>query len=432
MLHKPKHLLHHNHSTSAPVDPHAPNFHPASSAHEASDLFGELEPKDTEWTCPGGFAVETQVWYHSLDDGTSLMCQIIHSAVGVWYPTVQFTCKIYNPNTKEKIWKSVNVANFVTPPPGLDKRSSKSDQFSIIHKSNPGSETPESYSIRANVSDDLQISLDITRPASAPGWKIGKGPKGGFSYFGHNPENADGYVVHRFWPRDYASGMVIRKGQAQSVKGPGMFVHAIQGMRPNLVASRWNFADFQSEQYGGVSAIQMEFTTTGTYGRHGAGSGFVTVNIGSLVVGGKLIAVTAETKWPDEALPEKAGVISRAIHSKTAPDPDTGYDAPTELVFRWAAPSIVADAPGQVDATLIVDVGQPNAYKGLIEKVDVLAEIPQMIKTMVHYVAGTKPYIYQWYDLVTLNVTVPEGVVPDVSGELQIEGYLYTEATFIS
>lgn len=38
----------------------------------------------------------------------------------------------------------------------------------------------------------------------------------------------------------------------------------------------------------------------------------------------------------------------------------------------------------------------------------------------------------QWYDLVTLNVTVPEGVVPDASGELQIEGYLYTEATFIS
>ena len=31
----------------------------------------------------------------------------------------------------------------------------------------------------------------------------------------------------------------------------------------------------------------------------------------------------------------------------------------------------------------------------MIEKVDVLAEIPYVIKTMVNYVAGTKPYIYQ-------------------------------------
>lgn len=69
-------------STSAPVDPKAPNFHPVNAGKSASELFGELEPKDTEWTCPGGFAVETQVWYHVLDNGCHLMCQVIHSAVG--------------------------------------------------------------------------------------------------------------------------------------------------------------------------------------------------------------------------------------------------------------------------------------------------------------------------------------------------------------
>ena len=69
-------------STSPPVDPHAPNFHPVSSAFQPSEFCGELEPKDTEWTCPGGFAVETQIFYIFLEDGTSLMCQVIHSAVG--------------------------------------------------------------------------------------------------------------------------------------------------------------------------------------------------------------------------------------------------------------------------------------------------------------------------------------------------------------
>lgn len=293
------------------------------------------------------------------------------------------------------IWKSINVSNFVTPPPGLDRRSSKADQFSITHKSHPGSDTPESYTITANLGDDLQITLDVTRPASVPGFKIGKGPKGGFSYFGPDVANPEGYVVHRFWPQTQAKGLIVSKGRAIEAKGPGMFVQAIQGMRPNLVAARWNFAHFLSEEHGGVSAIQMEFTTTNDYGKKGAGSGFVSVNVGSVVLAGKLVAVTAETKWPGEPADDKAEVISRAAHTRTAHDADTGYAAPTELQFRWVAPSLVADASGPIDATLQVDVGTPGEPKGLIEKVDVLAEIPYVIKTMVNYVAGTKPYIYQ-------------------------------------
>ncbi|KAI0359978.1 oxidative stress survival Svf1-like protein, partial [Trametes cingulata] len=419
-------------STAPPVDPNAPNFHPVSSAHPPAELFGELEQKDIEWTCPGGFAVETQTFYHFFEDGTSMMCQVIHSAVGVWYPTIQFTCKIYNPNTKEKTWKSINVSNFVTPPPGLDKRSSKADQFSITHKSKPGSDTPESYTITANLGDDLQITLEVGRPASVPGFKIGKGPTGGFSYFGPDPKNAEGYVVHRFWPRTQATGMLVHNGKAVPVKGSGMFVHAIQGMRPNLVAARWNFAHFQSEQHGGTSAVLMDFTTTDAYGRKGAGSGFVTVSVGALVLGGKLAAVTAETKWPDEEPAASAGVVSRAVHSKTARDQETGYDAPTELVYRWAGPSLVPDAQGPIDGTLSVDVGSPDAYKGLVEKVDVLAEIPYVIKTMVNYVAGTKPYIYQWQNPATLHVNVPAGIIPGVSDKVEVEGTLYNEATFIS
>lgn len=313
----------------------------------------------------------------------------------VWYPTIQFTCKIFNPNTGEKVWRSVNVSNFVTPPPGLDKRSSKADQFTITHKSDPDSDFPESYTLSVNLSTDFQISLNVRRPASVPGYKVGKGPEGGFSYFGPDSAKAEGYVIHRFWPRDVGSGHIILNGKAITVEGPGMFVHAIQGMRPNLVAARWNFAHFQSSQHGGVSAIQMEFTTTDAYGRKGAGSGYVTANVGSLVIGNKLVSVTAETKWPDEEQPEKPDVISRALHLKSAHDPDTGYAQPTELVFRWAGPSLLLDAPGSVDATLAVNVGNPTSPKGLIEKVDVLAEIPGVVKAVVSYVAGTKPYIYQ-------------------------------------
>ncbi|THH20727.1 hypothetical protein EW146_g686 [Bondarzewia mesenterica] len=400
-------------STSPPVDPKAPTFHPVSSRYPADELFGELEPQDTEWLCAGGFVTETQIWYNILEDGTSVMCQVIHSSIGVWYPTIQFTCKIFNPKTGESVWRSVNVSNFVTPPPGLDKRSSKADQFTITHKSHPDSDFPESYSLSVNLSNDFQVSLEIRRPASVPGYKVGKGPEGGYSYFGADPKKADGYVIHRFWPRDIATGHIILDGKAMPIEGPGMFVHAIQGMRPNLVASRWNFAHFQSQAHGGVSAIQMEFTTIDAYGRKGSGSGFATANIGSLVIGGKLVTVTAETKWPGETQAENAEVISRAVHLKPVHDPDTGYAQPTELLFRWAGPSLLPDAPGKIDGTISVEVGDPASPKGLIEKVDVLAEIPSVVKAVVSYVAGTKPYIYQWINPTKLVLTGPDTIVPD-------------------
>ena len=292
-----------------------------------------------------------------------------------------------------KVWKSINVSNFVTPLPGLDKRSSKADEFTILHTTTPDSEYPESYLITAKLGKDLQLSLNIQRPASIPGWKIGKGPEAGYSYFGTDTKKAEGYVIHRFWPRVQATGQVTMNDKIQSVKGSGMFVHAIQGMRPNLVASAWNFANFQSDEQGGVSAIQMEFTTQEKHGKRGSGSGGVVVNIGSLVVGGKLVTVTAETKWPGEE--SQGAVISRAAHTKRLPDPDTGYSQPTEVVYEWKGPSVVPDIPGEIQAKLEVDLGSVQSPKGLIDKVDVLAEIPYVLKVAVNYVAGTKPYIYQ-------------------------------------
>jgi hypothetical protein len=172
-----------------------------------------------------------------------------------------------------------------------------------------------------------------------------------------------------------------------------MFVHAIQGMRPNLVASAWNFAHFQSDQLGGVSAIQMEFTTLDTYGKRGAGSGGVVVNVGSLVIGNKLATVTAETKWPGE--PATGSVISRTTQLKPEHDPETSYNKPTEILFEWKGTSLAPDAPGAVEGKLLIDLGTNESPNGLIEKVDVLAEIPYVLKMAVNYVAGTKPYIYQ-------------------------------------
>ncbi|KAJ4477170.1 survival factor 1 [Lentinula aciculospora] len=410
------------------ADPQAPNFHSVTSKFKPTELFGELKPKDNELLCTSsGFVAETQIFYITTTDGKSIMCQLIHSSVGLWYPTIQFTCKIYDTKTQKITWKSINVSNFTCPPPGLDKRSCKADEFSYTHKSKPGSDYPESYTVQANPAPDVQIFLELTRPASVPGWKIGSGDEGGYSQFGPDTSNPDGYVIHRFWPVLKASGHIVLGGKATPVEGRGMFVHAIQGMRPDLVATAWNFGHFQSPDLGGVSAIQMEFTTTKSYGRKGAGSGGVIVNIGSLVVGEKLVAVTAETKYPNEKSDADSLVKSRVTHLRPILDPDTGYQKPCELLFEWAGPSLVTDKPGTYNASLNVDVGDVEQPKGLIEKVDFLAEVPKVLKMAVSYVAGTKPYLYMWINPSKLVITEPGSDAP-----VEASGYMYNEATFIS
>ncbi|KAF9450898.1 survival factor 1 [Macrolepiota fuliginosa MF-IS2] len=421
-------------STSAPVDPQAPNFFPVAAGVPANELFGELQPADTEWLCAGGFTTETQTFYLNTGDSKTIMCQVIHSAVGLWYPQIQFNCKVHDTKTGQHIWKSIHVNNFVTPPPGLDKRSSKADEFSITHKSHPdNTDFPESYTIRANLGQDMQISLELKRYSGVPGFKVGKGPKGGYSYFGTDPTKPDGFVIHRFWPRLLAEGHFVHNGKAEVVEGPGMFVHAIQGMRPNLVASAWNFVHFQSPALGGVSAIQMEFKTIDQYGKRGAGSGYVVVNVGSLVVGNKLVAVTAETIWPNEdPSPGEAAVKSKVVHLKPENDPDTGYNKPNEISFEWKGTSLVPDAPGDITASQLAGLGSVAEPRGLVEKVDVLAEIPYVVKMAVSYVAGTKPYIYQWFNPATLKITGPEALAAGLSQGVEVEGMLYNEATFIS
>ncbi|KAG8873406.1 putative cell survival pathways protein [Tulasnella sp. 331] len=408
------------------ADSNTTNLHPVTLNLTPSELYGELTSEDLNWVCAGGFATETQIWYQFLEDGTFMMCQIIHSAVGLWYPNVQFTFRMYNPTTKEHTWRSANVSSFVSPIPGSDdKRSCKSDHFTIKFK--PAVDGgDEGYTVIANAADDLQVSLEVTRPASIAGFKVGKGPKGGYSYFGTDVNKPEGYVFHKFWPRTSVAGHIIHKGQAISATGHGMFVHAIQGMRPNLVASKWNFATFQSEEKGGVAAVMMELSTTDAFGQQGSGSGGVKINVGGVVAGGKLVAVTAETIWPHETAAANPDLQSRAIHHDSKRDKDTGYEAPQRITYEWAGPSIIEGSAGNVKATLDLPLGDPQSYAGLIDKVDVLAEIPKVLKTVLAYAAGTKPYIYTWYNPASLSVTLADGET------MTVKGSVFNEATWIN
>jgi len=307
----------------------------------------------------------------------------------LWFPSINFTFKTFNPKTREIFWRSIALNNFTSV--ATEKRSCKADNFSITYKASTEPGFAEQYTIAATLSKDFQVSLTISRPAAVQGFKLGTGREGGYSYFGPDQTKPDGYAVHRFWPRTSSKGLIMQAGKAIEIDGSqGIFIHAIMGMRPDNLASRWNFLYFQSRDLHGVSAVQMEFQTCSTHGKSGSGSGGVRVNVGGLVVGGKLAAVTGETHWPGVAPQQGLEVRARANHLDTQVDKDTGYNVPGRLSFDWAGPSIIPDATGTVSATLEV---QTNA-EALLEKVDVLGEVPGVVKSVVH-MTGTKPYIYQ-------------------------------------
>jgi hypothetical protein len=302
-----------------------------------------------------------------------------------------------NPKTNTNLFKSISLSNFSTAPnPKLDKRSCKADQISITL--DPA--TPNKYTIEGKFDNDVQVSF--VYESLTPGFKVGAGPKGGFTYFGQlsgkpakgdAPDvgaGGDGYAIHRVWPRCKVSGIFRIGNDVNDVDGSrGIFIHAIQGMRPNLLAAKWNFANFQSLEDDGVSLFMMEFTTPPAYGSK-------VVNIGSVVVGDKLVSVTAGG----------SGVVggSSATHESPIKDKETGYDAPSSIKFVWEGAKLEGEGQqlesvkgGKVHAVLSEQlVTNPEGYQtqGLVEKVDVLGHIPYLVRKFVNYAAGTKPYIY--------------------------------------
>lgn len=238
---------------------------------------------------------------------------------------------------------------------------------------------------------DLIVDLNCSRVDKA--FKVGEGK----TYLGGNDQkSAAGIVSHKFWPRCNVKGTMIVDKQLFEVDAYGMFIHAIQGMQPQLIASKWNFVDFQAEN---AALSIMQFTTTKQYGG-------VEVNQGSIVIDDKLYSVCVENDV------ELLDLVK---------DEDTGYDIPQRVKLTWKGKTIENSELGEpkdISVVMVVPV------KNLIDKIDILSEIPWFLKKLVQTFV-VKPYIYQWLDEATAEITV---------GDKKIEatGKCYQELVFVS
>ncbi|KAI9477951.1 MAG: oxidative stress survival, Svf1-like protein [Benjaminiella poitrasii] len=258
-----------------------------------------------------------------------------------------------------------------------DKRSVKTDFFSITLDD-------QQQHFKINITHpELVVSLDFDRVDR--GFKVGEGK----TYLGNN--NA-GFVSHKFWPRAHAKGTFIVNKAVHEIEGDGMFIHAIQGMQPHLIASHWNFVNFHSDR---VSLGTMRFQTTKQYGA-------AHVNQGSLMLDGRLLMVSVEN-----------GVELLDL----VKDDETDYDIPKKVKLSWKGKTIEDNK--EVSVVMTVKV------KNLVDKIDVLTEIPYVIRKLMQTFV-VKPYIYQWLDKATAEIKIGDDPV------ILSEGYCFQELVFVS
>jgi len=90
------------------------------------------------------------------------------------------------------------------------------------------SEDGNSYTINSNVNLKSIVNLKFTR--DAPGFVAGKN---GTSTFGTDPQNPWGSMLHAFWPLCKVEGSFMTQNGEVKLNGRGVFIHALQGMKPH-------------------------------------------------------------------------------------------------------------------------------------------------------------------------------------------------------
>jgi hypothetical protein len=217
------------------------------------------------------------------------------------------------------------------------------------------SEDGKSYTIKSMNDERSIVNLKLTR--TAPGFVAGKDGK---TLYGTDLSNPWGSMRHAFWPRCEAEGSIVTPDGPVDFKGKALFIMCLQGMKPHHAAAQWNFLSFHGPTY---STVLMEFTTPPSYGT-------TVVDVGAIVKDGEIII---------------AGTGCRATHTKTKQDTVTDWPEPIEAKFAWSGTT--------KDGKAVEAVVEGSTVRQ--DCVDVMAEVPGFVKTIVANTAGTKPYIYQ-------------------------------------
>jgi Svf1-like C-terminal lipocalin-like domain/Svf1-like N-terminal lipocalin domain len=264
------------------------------------------------------------------------------------HTTTQFQTKIFDHDGAGKhLFCSDPLQDY-----GFDERQTGFFAENVALELNQEGDT---YTIKSAANEGCLVNLKVKR--QAPGFQLGKD---GTSYYGTDSANPWGSMHHRFWPRCTVEGTMQTSSKTYNMKGRGLYIKALQGMKPHHAAAKWNFVYFTTPTY---TAVLMEFTTPSSYGR-------TVVSLGGIARDGALLYAGPTTMQ----------------HTSSAQDTEIDWPEPKAISAEWKG----KDTDGK-DCDITLEGDLPTKT----DRVDVLSHIPGFIKSIVGGVVGTRPYIYQ-------------------------------------
>jgi hypothetical protein len=137
------------------------------------------------------------------------------------HTTAHFNTKIFNlKGDKPHVWHTDALSNCM-----FDEQM---HSFGADNLTLTLNEEGDAYHIKSTVNADSIVDVKVTR--KAPGFVAGKN---GTSYFGTDPKNPWGSMYHGFWPRCAVEGTLTTKEKTYDLTGRGVFIGALQGMKPH-------------------------------------------------------------------------------------------------------------------------------------------------------------------------------------------------------
>ncbi|ODQ80180.1 hypothetical protein BABINDRAFT_161156 [Babjeviella inositovora NRRL Y-12698] len=239
----------------------------------------------------------------------------------------------------------------------------------------------QAYSIDVAL-PELKLSLTVVNAAQVS-YKVGTN---GETYFG--PQKR--VVRHYFIPRCICSGNINIPATTKltakqiSLEGHGQLIDAYQGLKPYLAANTWRFFNLQTATVG---INLMEYQTPSKYGSE-------TVTIAGLV--------DENTK-----LAEKFMLFLDEDISVTTPcnkkDPQSKWSYPADFSMK------MKKSIAKKDGTTTIEVAverTSTADLTLVNKYDVMGEVPDIVKALAGPLLKIKPYIFQFEDMYRVRISV--------------------------
>lgn len=356
---------------------------------------------DFDFQNPSNTNVETATFYiNDLETGYCGFAQIIHSNIGI-STNAQFTFKLYNSNKElgfKQIWTSTKLENFEI----VDKKNFKADNLTLQWNEDG------SLRIKSDVNPESIVDL-LFKPSTPNGVKFGTDPN---TYYGPSIEEQWGSMRHVYHPRCQVEGTVTNLSTGDVIemtneKTFGLYVMALQNMKPHHCAKEWRFAWFVNET---ESLVLMQFETPKSYGNSIVSQAIVTIDDDNET---KIIACPCENDL------KLLGQYK---------DEETGWSYAKSIEYTFNGYEIKDNS---VDNEQITEDSKAITFelKGelseLIERMDVMNEIPQFVKNIVSGVTATKPFIYQYF---SKDLTLSRSDVP----ESAFKGSAWVEVTYIT